>query len=265
MNSIKELRRICQDPKDCHNPKSLIEERVPRILSIYITKLLIYTPVKADHVTMLMVFWGFISAFLFSIGTYWYMLVGAIWLEFILVLDCIDGEIARYRKISSLKGVFLDSIAHLTHTAVPFIGLTIGLYKFNPSAYTVLLGLSAGVFSVLCLTVQSVKHYVIVKELVKYAPKNRLKKVIPKKVDKRITKETIKIRNLKSVGRTINLLYHGFNIIHIILFAVIFNKPYWVLIFYGLTFPLMWLAKLVHEYKVGYEPYEYLLNPYKKD
>lgn len=264
MVSIKELRKICQAPEDRHNPTSLIEERIPRIFSIYITKLLIYTPLTADNVTMIMVFWGFIAGFLFSTGTYWYMLAGAVLLEFIPILDCVDGELARYRKTCSLRGVFLDPVAHLTNTVVIFMGLTIGLYKFNPCIYTVLIGLSACVFSALCLTVQPMKYYVIVKELIEYSDGNRLRRIGPKKADKKIAKEATKKNNLKSIGRMVNLLYHGFSIIHLLFFAAIFNKPYWALLFYGLTFPLIWLIKLIYEYRTGYERYECLFEPYKK-
>lgn len=262
MVSIKELRKICQTPTDCHKPTSIIEERIPRTISIYITKLLIYTPLTADHVTMLMVVWGFIVGFFFSLGTYWYMLAGALLLEFIPVLDCIDGELARYKKISSLRGVFLDPIAHIAHTTVPFIGLTIGLYKSNPSIYVVLLGLTASTFSVLCLTVQPLKHHVLVKEIVNLADKIRQTKStkIPQKMIKEATKKNL----LKSIGKTVNYLYHSFYMIYIFILAAIFNKLHWVLFFYGITFPLMWLAKLIREYRVGYKPYEYLFEPYKK-
>jgi hypothetical protein len=259
MVSIKELRKICQAREDRHNPTSLIEERIPRIFSIYITKLLTLTSVKADHVTMLMVFWGIIPAFFFSTGDYWYMLIGSIFLWFIPLLDCIDGELARYKKTSSLNGEFLDPIAHVTHTAVPFIGLTIGLYKLNPSVYTIFIGLLASVFSVLYLTVQPIKYYIIVKNLIRNSKNKGFKKV-----NKETIKEITKDSKLKSLAKSINYLYHSFYIIYLLLFAAILNKLYWVLFFYGLTFPLVWLIKLIHEYKVGYEPYEYLFDSYKK-
>lgn len=263
MESIKELRKICQAPEDRHNAESIIDEKIWRVPSIYLTKLLLYTPLKPDHVTMLMIFWGFIVGFLFSIGTYWHMLAGAITLEFLYVLDAVDGEMARYKKTSSLNGVFLDLIAHLTNMAVPFIGLTIGIYKLNPNIYVVLAGLSASVFSVLCLNIQPMKHHVIFREIIKYAQKTgqiKSKKMTYKKAIKKSTKKDV----LKSIGRSINYLYDQIYMMQIILLAAIFNKLHWLLFFYGLTFPLMWLAKLVHEYKIGYKSYRYLLAIYKK-
>lgn len=261
MESIKELRKICQKPVDRHNPDSFIEERIWRIPSIYLTKLFLYTPLKPDHITFIMIFWGFLVGFFFSIGTYSYLLIGAIVLEFLYVLDAVDGEMARYKKMTSLKGVFLDLVAHSVNMAVPFIGLTIGIYQHSPNIYTIILGLSASVFSILCLNVQPMKHHILIKELVN---NSKTKKQIElKTISKEKIKEKQKI-NLKSIGKIINYLYDQIYFMQILLLGAIFNKLQWVLLFYGLTFPLMWLAKLVYEYKVGYKPYKYLLKPYKK-
>lgn len=262
MESIKELRKICQKPSDRHNPESLIDERIWRVFSIYLTKLLLYTPLKPNHVTMIMILWGFIVGFLFSIGNYWYMIAGAVVLGLLWPLDAVDGEMARYKKMPSLNGVFLDIIAHSTNVAVPFIGLTIGLYKLNPSIYIVIAGLLASAFSVFCLNVQSMKHHVMLRELIRHAQK--IEQIKSKEIHKEKIKETMKETTLKSLGRTVNYLYHHIYMVQIIFLAAIFNKLHWVLLFYGLTFPLMWLIKVIHEYRTGYEPYEYLLEPYKK-
>lgn len=262
MESIKELRRICQNPPDHPNPDSFLVHKAWRIFSIYLTRILLYTPFTPDHITMLMIFWGFLVGFFFSLGTYWYMLIGAIVFEFSFILDAVDGEMARYKKTSSLRGKFLDIVAHLTSTSIPFIGLTIGLYLLNPSIYVILAGLSAGVFSVLCLTVQSLKHYVMFGELIKYAQKT--KKINQKRIHQKLSEKPIKKSVLKSLVKSINCLTHQAYMMQIFLLGAIFNKLYWILIFYSLIFPLMWLIKLIHEYKTGYKCSEYLLEPYKK-
>lgn len=261
MESIKELREICQSPKDIHNPEDFLDQKIWRSFSIYLTRLALYTPLKPDHVTFIMVSWGFLVGFLFSIGTYRYMLAGAIVLEFLYVLDAIDGEMARYKKMTSLNGVFLDLVAHSINMAVPFIGLTIGLYKFNPNIYIIIAGLSASTFSILFLNIQSMKHHVIFRELINYSQK--IKQTKSKKITRSEIKRTKK-NILKILGRQINYLYEEVYVMQILLLGAIFNKLHWVLIFYGLTLPLMWITKLIYEYKIGYKPYEYLLNTYKK-
>lgn len=263
MESIKKLREICQNPVEYHNPRSLFENRLWRPFSIYITKLLLFTSLKPNHVTFFMIFWAFLSGLLFSIGTYWYMLAGAIVLAFLYILDAVDGEMARYKKMTSLEGVYLDLVAHLANIAVPFIGLTIGLYKSNPDITIVLAGLSASAFSVFCLNLQSMKHHVVFRELVKNTQNlGKIKLKIKKNL---IEKQTIQKKSLLTLmGKKINLLYDSIYINPIILTAAVFGKLDWVLFFYGSTFPLMWLTKLIYEYKVGYKPYEYLLKSYKR-
>lgn len=262
MESIKELRNICQKPSDCHKFESYWDNKIWRLFSIYITKTLLYTPLKPDHVTIFMIFWGFIVGFLFSFGTYWYMLIGAVFFIFLWPIDCVDGEMARYKKISSLNGIFLDRIAHLTGTSLFFVGLTIGIYRFNPNFYVFLAGFSASVFSILCLNIQPLKHHVFFEELIKHSEK--IGKIKSKTIPKNITDYSTKKNFLKSTGKLINYLYDEMYLTLIILLAAIFSKLDWILFFYGLTFPLMWLVKLIHEYRIGFKPYEYLLKSYKK-
>jgi len=260
MESIKELRKICQSPRDLHNPDSFLGQRFWRFFSIYITKLLLYTPIKPDHITFFMIFWGFLAGFFFSIGTYKYMIIGTIVLEFFMVLDALDGEVARYKKLFSVRGGFLDIIAHMTNTIGPFIGMTIGLYKYNPSVYIVLAGLSASAFSLFCFNIQAISHHVLFKEFLKRLAEKKLTKTTTGK----IAQTNIKPGILKSIGKLINYLYDHTYMVQIILITAILGQLYWLLIFYGITFPLFWLAKLIYEYREGYKPYEGILMQYKK-
>lgn len=264
MESIKELRKICQTPRDIHNYEGMFNYfrvRIWRTPSIYITKLFLYTPITANQVTMLMIFLGFVISFLFSFGSYWYAVAAAIIIEVVYLLDAVDGEVARYRKQSSVTGVFLDIILHLANMAVPFIGMTIGVYRMNPGLDVVVLGLLAALFTLANLDIQPLKHHAFFMELMHYAQGE--KKYQSKEIKQEVT---IKKENLlKKIFKTVvNPFYDNFLMGNIIVLAAIFNKLYWVLVFYGLTFPLVWFIKLVYEYKTGYGPYEYLLKPYKK-
>jgi len=267
VESIKELRKICQSskvPHDCGHIFYFFKDTIWRYPSIYVTKLFLYTPITANQVTMLMIFLGFLISFLFSFGNYLYSLIAAILLEFVFVLDGVDGEIARYRKQSSINGVFLDLVMHIANVAVPFMGITIGLYMLNPGLGIVILGLSASLFAVAHMDIQTLKHHAFFIELVKYAKKQKEYKPQIKKEG--IKKETTKVKEnlFRTLFKKIAIpFYDNFLITQIIVVGVIFNKLYWVLTFYGLTFPIIWLIKLVHEYRSGYNQYEYLLEPYK--
>lgn len=262
MESIKELRKICQSPKEIHNYQYFLRVRIWRTPSIYITKLFLYTPITANQVTWLMIFLGFVISSLFSFGNYWYSIVAVILLQVVYLLDAVDGEIARYRRQSSTIGVFLDLILHVTNVALPFVGITIGSYILNPSLHIVILGLLASFFSLAHLDIQLAKYYAFFMELTNYAKKGKKHKP---DIKKGIKEEERKKSLLRTIfKKIINPLYDNFLITNIFFVAAIFNKLYWVLFFYGITFPLIWLIKLIYEYKAGYIRYEYLVELYKK-
>lgn len=260
MESIKELRKICQQSN--HNKPMYKLEGLWRFFSVYITKLILYTPITANQVTMFMILCGFISAFFLSQGYYVDMIVGAVILEIIYLLDAVDGEIARYKKMQSTEGVFLDLIMHLASITIPFMGITIGLYRINPGIGLVISGLSASVFSVFDFDIQALKHQAIFMKLVKTAKESN---IIIKKIKKIEKNQEEKKSNPKTIFNTyINPFYENYLIMQIITLAAILDNLYWVLVFYGITFPIIWFIKLIYEYRLGYDGYEYLLKPYKK-
>jgi phosphatidylglycerophosphate synthase len=89
-----------------------------RRVSPYVTAVLVKTPLTANQTTVL---WGVISA-LNSYVVYRVLTGAFLWLPLIqlvysltLVLDCVDGEIARARKASNpVGGKLLDGICHRT-------------------------------------------------------------------------------------------------------------------------------------------------------
>jgi phosphatidylglycerophosphate synthase len=83
-----------------------------RDISPYLTRMLLRAGFSANGVTWLMI----ISAAAAAVATGWPSLLGAI-LAVILVqlqmlLDCCDGEVARWRQTSSPVGVYLDRVGH---------------------------------------------------------------------------------------------------------------------------------------------------------
>ncbi|MBU1706410.1 CDP-alcohol phosphatidyltransferase family protein, partial [bacterium] len=110
MESIKELRKkIAKSEVDWHTPR---HDVIVRRISIYFTWLLLHTPLSANQVTVLQIIVGVIGSLLLIPPNYGWNLLGILLLQFGYVLDCCDGEVARYRKQSSVGGVFLDLIGH---------------------------------------------------------------------------------------------------------------------------------------------------------
>ena len=114
MESIKELRVMLQTNVLGHP----ILQRVP---SIYVTRFFLLTSTTANQISAVMIIVGVISGVVIAFGYIWSGLA-LIYLN--LVLDAVDGELARYRKTFSMRGVYLDLVNHLVVFEAFFLGLT---------------------------------------------------------------------------------------------------------------------------------------------
>jgi phosphatidylglycerophosphate synthase len=120
--SLAELRAVSQ-------PESLLARRgeehwagrlYMRRLSIRLTRLLVPTAVTPNVLTALMVPAGLLAAFLVTFSSVWLALGAVLLIQVQLLLDCADGELARWRQTVSPRGVYLDQIAHYsTEAALP--------------------------------------------------------------------------------------------------------------------------------------------------
>ena len=98
-----------------------------RRLSPYLTRLLIRTPITPNAATALMTVAGLVAAAVLTLPGVWAALGAVLLIQLQLLLDCADGELARWRRrdapaggSGSAVGIYLDRIAHyLTETALP--------------------------------------------------------------------------------------------------------------------------------------------------
>lgn len=81
---------------------------VLRRISRIFTSWLVETRITPNFVTAISILMGFIAALLTSQRNF---LLGALFLLLSLVLDCVDGEIARYKNQFSKFGAWLDALA----------------------------------------------------------------------------------------------------------------------------------------------------------
>ncbi len=73
-----------------------------------------------NAVTWLMIPVGLAAAGALSVPGLWTAVVAVLVIQLQLLLDCSDGEVARWRGISTPKGIYLDRIAHyVTEAALP--------------------------------------------------------------------------------------------------------------------------------------------------
>jgi phosphatidylglycerophosphate synthase len=147
MPTIAELRAATQ-------PASIFERNsgehwagklYMRRLSPYLTRLLLRTGISANGVTWLMIVAGVAAAGVLAIPGLLPAVGAVLLIQLQLLLDCSDGEVARWRGEKSVLGVYLDRIGHwLTEGALP---IALGLRTEDETS--ILLGLVASVLVLL--------------------------------------------------------------------------------------------------------------------
>lgn len=228
---IKELKLSCQ-----RNETEFLPLRVLRKISIYFTWLLLHTPITANGVTILLLMSGILGAVFLAIGRYWYAIGGVLLLQLHLILDCVDGEVARYRQTSSWFGIYFDNTAHGIILGLMFAGIGWGVYyQYNPSNVVLALSFSAALFSVLCLHNPMIELWARVKHLGSGSDVTHpeMRKILAK-VDqqKRVTNRSL-IAIYLLIFDLIPMMFVTFPT------AAIFNHLDFVLYFYGLAYPLL--------------------------
>jgi phosphatidylglycerophosphate synthase len=127
MESIYTLREITQKEKLENRERPWGYRLFQRGPSIFITRILLATPIKPNYVTVLSILFGIMGTLCLLSPDWHIKLLGFFFFYINLLLDRVDGEIARYKKIYSLKGIYMDEINHLIVPPLFFLGLAWGL------------------------------------------------------------------------------------------------------------------------------------------
>lgn len=93
--------------------------------SLYLTRLIVPTRITPNGVTGLMILSGWCIALSLLVPGIVGALLAVFFGQLQMYLDCVDGELARWRQRFSPAGIFLDRLAH--YTAEGFLGLAFGL------------------------------------------------------------------------------------------------------------------------------------------
>lgn len=96
-----------------------------RRISVHLTWLLVRTPITANGVTWLMIIAGGLAGPALLLPGLWGPIVAVMLTQLQMLLDCCDGEVARWRDTMSPRGIFLDQIGH--YVAEGSIGLFLGV------------------------------------------------------------------------------------------------------------------------------------------
>lgn len=125
--SLAQLREVTQPPevRTRANAEHWVAHLYLRDLSPYVTWVLLKTPISANGVTALMILTGWATAAALLIPGIWGPILALLLGQLQMLIDCCDGEVARWRKTKSPAGHFLDAVGHYTTEAL--IPLALGL------------------------------------------------------------------------------------------------------------------------------------------
>ncbi|MGO2659638.1 CDP-alcohol phosphatidyltransferase family protein [Mycetocola reblochoni] len=133
--SIAEQRAVTQPPevRSRRNAEHWTASLYLRDLSPYLSWLLLRTSISANGVTVLMILTGWLTAAALLIPGIWGALLALLLGQLQMLVDCCDGEVARWRRTSSPAGAFLDAVGHYsTETLIALaIGIRAAAYPFE--------------------------------------------------------------------------------------------------------------------------------------
>jgi|TARA_B110000503_G_C7163386_1_gene420750 phosphatidylglycerophosphate synthase len=139
--SIAQIREISQPTSVTgrSNAEHWVADLYLRRISPYLTRALLMTPISANGVTWLMILTGaLIGPALLIQG--WIGIALALFLSQLqMLIDCCDGEVARWRNTKSPMGIFLDKLGHYgAESLIPiFFGLHLANWPNEPITSTI--------------------------------------------------------------------------------------------------------------------------------
>ncbi|WP_345677194.1 CDP-alcohol phosphatidyltransferase family protein [Yinghuangia aomiensis] len=119
-----ELRAVC-------HPEGLLDRRsgehwagrlYMRQISLQITRRVVGTRITPNQLTYLMIVAGIAAGAALTIPGLAGPVLAAVLIQVYLLLDCVDGEVARWRRQTSVTGVYLDRVGHYLSEAALLVG-----------------------------------------------------------------------------------------------------------------------------------------------
>ncbi|MFD4861843.1 MULTISPECIES: CDP-alcohol phosphatidyltransferase family protein [Streptomyces] len=125
--SVAELRPVVHPDgvKDRRSGEHWAGRMYMREISLHMDPYLVNTKITPNQLTYLMVVVGVIGGAALLIPGLTGAILAVVLFQIYLLLDCVDGEVARWRKQTSITGVYLDRIGHYLCEAALLVGFGI--------------------------------------------------------------------------------------------------------------------------------------------
>lgn len=222
MVTIQEIREKCK--KEYWG----FSNRLVHEIGFYFTKPFINTPITSNQVTVFWLLLGLVGGALLSTGKYKWMLLGIIIYHIGHFFDCVDGNLARYRNKPSLKGQYLEQIAHHITIIAVLCGLSVGAFRMTGD----ILSLYVGVVAVGAFVFAKLFNI----NLISYKPelRERVAEIINKLNPRKRSKLTIFIFGFVRIEHPLNLMF----------FCILLNQPFIGLVCYAALHTVEMVKKL---------------------
>src|SRR3989338_7637700 len=122
---------------------SWIVKNIYRKISWPIVVLLSKIGITPNMVSFLSLISAIISGFFFSLGDWPDLVKGYIFFQLAILLDVVDGSLARYTGIKGTYGSWVDEVTNKLHKFFFVLGITIGIYKNTANSWYIILGFIA--------------------------------------------------------------------------------------------------------------------------
>ena len=123
---------------------------VVRRLSKPLTRLALRLRMAPNTVTVLSLAIGLSAALAFSFGERWALVIGAVLLQVSLVVDCVDGEVARATRRFTALGAWLDASTDRVKEFLAYAGLAAGAAAVH--------GMNLWPLALLMVVLQTTRH-----------------------------------------------------------------------------------------------------------
>jgi phosphatidylglycerophosphate synthase len=102
-----------------------------RPLSFYFTWFFLKLGFTSNMTTILSTVISIIGSVLLIVDDWTIQIIGAVIINLWIVLDCVDGNIARYKRQSSVFGEFLDGLSGYVFTSVLYTSMGVSVFLFE--------------------------------------------------------------------------------------------------------------------------------------
>lgn len=104
---------------------------VVRRLSKPLTRVALRLGWTPNAITLISFAVGIAAAAAFAVGDRWALVLGAVLLQLSLIIDCVDGEVARATRRFSALGAWLDASTDRVKEFLAYAGLAYGAFRFG--------------------------------------------------------------------------------------------------------------------------------------